>query len=72
MVDLRARLQRNDRAERAMKYVLRLWACEKCGQPNKTIVPLDGTVKCEQCGDLRRLPSLNRRGPSRRADALLR
>lgn len=55
-----------------MKYVLRLWACEKCGQPNKTVVPLDGTVKCEQCGDLRRLPSLNRRGPSRRADALLR
>ena len=55
-----------------MRYVLRLWACEKCGQPNKTVVPLDFTVRCEQCGDLRRLPSLSRRGRSRRADALLR
>jgi hypothetical protein len=44
--------------ERVMKYVLRFWLCEKCGTSTKTAIARDGTVKCEPCGDLKRLPSL--------------
>jgi hypothetical protein len=56
-----------ERAKRVMNYVLRFWTCEKCGRPNKTAVALDGTVKCEQCGDLTRLRHLKgfRRGAGR-------
>lgn len=55
-------------AERAIQYVLRFWSCEKCTRSNKTVVAIDGTVKCEQCADLTRLRSLNRRKASRLND----
>ncbi len=49
-----------------MEYVLRFWKCEKCGRSNKTVVALDGTVKCEWCNDLTMLRGSNRRDLARR------
>ncbi|MFY9550232.1 MAG: hypothetical protein WAU32_03710, partial [Thermoanaerobaculia bacterium] len=44
-----------------MDYVLRLWTRSKCGRWNKPEVALDGTAKCEQCTELPKPRSLNRR-----------
>ncbi|MEP6995530.1 MAG: hypothetical protein ABI968_13480 [Acidobacteriota bacterium] len=29
---------------------MRDWKCQKCAQSNRTVVALDGTAKCPQCG----------------------
>lgn len=45
-----------------MKYVLRTWNCRNCGRANKTLVEMDGTVKCEHCTDTMRIQPSRARG----------
>ena len=44
-----------------MDPVLRKWNCKNCGQRNKTVVAADGTVKCEYCTDVMRIPPVKAR-----------
>jgi DNA-directed RNA polymerase subunit RPC12/RpoP len=34
-----------------MEHALRKWICIHCHRANKTVVSLDGTVNCAQCGE---------------------
>ena len=44
-----------------MKYVLRLWTCIGCGKSNKTEIAKDGTVRCDACSDVARIPFTRKR-----------
>jgi hypothetical protein len=44
-----------------MRYVIRSWNCTRCLLPNKTVVELNGTVKCEHCADVTSVQSSEKR-----------
>ncbi len=45
-----------------MENVLRRWNCRNCGRSNKTVVAVDGNVKCEYCTDVMRIQPSRVRG----------
>ena len=45
-----------------MEGFLRSWNCRNCGRSNKTVVALDGVVKCEYCTDAMRIQPSRVRG----------
>jgi hypothetical protein len=34
-----------------MEHALRNWKCTACGQPNRTVMTLDGTAECAHCAE---------------------